>query len=284
MAGKIQDVAATLTPAERKLVDRLIGAPERAAFGTAREFAREAGVHEATASRLARKLGFDSYGSFRRAVQAEFLPTQEPATRIDASLRAASGSDVLAVLVRQEIEALVAMPRLVDVAAIEAAAGEMMAARRLFFHAQGNAETLALLMLKRFRRFGCDAGLLSAEPRTLAEQSLGLREGDLVVAFAFRRQPSTYGPLMRAVREAGARAIAIAGRVGPMLAPAPDRLIAAPRSGSPDGFQSLTVPMTVCNAIVLAAASIDRETTMRRLERLGELLARFDTHDRETIR
>ncbi|MBA3325771.1 MAG: MurR/RpiR family transcriptional regulator, partial [Rhodobacteraceae bacterium] len=233
----IRSLAATFTPSERKLVDCLIVRPQQAALGTASEFARQVGVHEATASRLARKLGFESYASFRRAVQAQFLPTQEPATRIDASLRAASGSDILEILVRQEVEALAAIPQQIDAATLDAAAQEMVQAGRLFFFAQGNAELLALMMTKRFRRFGCDAAQLSADPRALAEQLLGLRQGDLVVAFVFRRAPRVYAPMMQAAQEAGARTMVIAGGVGPLLSPAADRLITAPRSGSPEGFQ-----------------------------------------------
>jgi len=271
---KIQGVASTLTPSERKLVESLIESPKQAALGTANDFAREVGVHEATASRLAKKLGFDSYASFRRALQAEFLPTQEPATRIDNTLR--TGSDPLAMLVEQETAALVGIRAHVGAAEIEDAARELMEAARLFIFAQGNAEMLALMMVKRFRRFGCDVTQLSPDPRTLAEQVLGLRAGDVVLAFAFRRAPKAYAALMRTAAEAGARTVAVSGTIGPMLSPAPNRLIAVPRAGSPESFQSLTVPMTVCNAIVLAAAAIDRETAMRRLERLGALLKRFD--------
>ena len=43
--------------------------------------------------------------------------------------------------------------------------------------------------------------------------------------------------------------IAISDTLGPMLVPAPDLLLSAPRSGDIDGFQTLTVPMAISNAI-----------------------------------
>ena len=64
---KISDQASTLTPSERRLVENVIESPTAAALGTAGELARAVGVHEATASRLAKKLGFDSYASRKAA-------------------------------------------------------------------------------------------------------------------------------------------------------------------------------------------------------------------------
>ncbi|MDX0445658.1 MarR family transcriptional regulator, partial [Sinorhizobium medicae] len=61
IAERVQTIADTLTPAERRLVKEIIAKPRDVALGTAGELARRSGVHEATASRLARKLGFETY-------------------------------------------------------------------------------------------------------------------------------------------------------------------------------------------------------------------------------
>ena len=73
----------------------------------------------------------------------------------------------------------------------------------------------------------------------------------------------------------GAETVVIAGSVGPTLVPQPDHLLAAPHQAIPDSFQTLTVPMTLCNAIVIAAAARDRTWSLKQLERLGELIQRF---------
>ena len=88
---RVRGVAETLTPAERQLVKEVIAKPRDIALGTASELARRTGVHEATASRLARKLGFDSYAEFRDAIRDEFIIRTDPATRVRKTL-ASSGS------------------------------------------------------------------------------------------------------------------------------------------------------------------------------------------------
>ncbi|MDO5090654.1 MAG: MurR/RpiR family transcriptional regulator [Cardiobacteriaceae bacterium] len=274
---RIQETAESLTPAEKRLVEVICSDPQAAALGTAAGIARAVEVHEATVSRLVRKLGFDSYAGFRHAMQSEFIPTQEPAVRLDNALAREGNASWLHMLVEQERAALRHVEDVADAAQIEAVAQELMCAKRLFFFARGNAEVLALLMDKRFRRFGKDSRQLSGERRELAEQALGIGVGDVVVAFAFRRQPAVYAPLLETVREAGARMVAIAGAVGPLLSPAPDVLISVPRSGHRDAFQTLTVPMAICNAIILAAAGQDKRRALPPLERLGTLIRRFES-------
>ena len=166
---KIQDAAEDLTPAETRLVQSVIESPREAALGTVSELARSAGVHEATVSRLARKLGFASYPSFRRALREEFIPSQETATRFQKTIGSASQESILGTLVRQETEALHRIEEYIPPDRILDVARRLMSARRLHIFGRGNAETLAVLMLKRFRRFGRDVHKLSGDPRELAE-------------------------------------------------------------------------------------------------------------------
>lgn len=274
--SKIQGIAETLTPAETRLVQSVIQSPRDSALGTAAELAQNAGVHEATASRLARKLGFGSYSAFRRALRDEFIPSREPATRLQKTLGSTTGDTILGTLVRQETEALARIEAFAGADRIADIAARLMAARRIYIFGRGNAETLALLMLKRFRRFGRDAHKLAGDPRDLAEQALSFGEGEVLLLFAFRRAPKSYAPLIDSARQAGTKTIVVADTVGPTLSPQPDMLLAVPRSGDPDAFQTLTVPMTLCNAIIVAAGALDEGRALQALDRLGTLIERFE--------
>lgn len=273
---KFKTAAGDLTPNERRLVQTVIDSPTSAALGTASELARAVGVHEATASRLARKLGYDSYAQFREALRHEFIATRETATRFEKTIAEAGSGSVLGDLAQREAQALARIEDFIRPEQINMVATKLMQAGRLFIYGYGNAETLALMMLKRFRRFGRDVQMLSADPRSLAEQALGFRKGDVVLTFVFRRAPRAYAPLLQSAQEAGAETIVISGSTGATLAPQPNHLLAAPRSGDPDAFQTLTVPMTVCNALVIAAGLTAREDSLKKLDRLGQLIERFE--------
>lgn len=273
---KISSTAVSLTPNERRLVETVMQSPTEAALGTATELARTVGVHEATASRLARKLGYGSYAAFRDALREEFIATRETATRFEKTIAETGSESILGALARQEAKALSRIEDFIAPAQLMAVAEQLMSARRVFIYGYGNAETLALMMLKRFRRFGKDVHKLDADPRTLAEQTLGFEPGDAVLTFAFRRPPRGYAPLVETARQAGAMTIVVSGSTGATLVPQPDHLLAAPRSGDPDSFQTLTVPMTVCNALVIAAGLTAKDESLKKLEQLGGLIERFE--------
>lgn len=273
---RIQTVAETLTPAERRLVREVIGQPQDVALGTAGALARRIGVHEATASRLARKLGFDSYSGFRDAIREEFIVKTDAAVRVRNTLATAEGHGLLGSLVEQEIAALSRLASYVTDERLEAAARALAGCRRIYLFARGNAETLAVLMNRRLRRMAYETVILSGDTRDLAEQVLTMDEGDGLVAFAFRRQPSHYAPLFERARTVGAVTVTVAGSIGPSLSPTADHLLSAPRAGASDSFQTLSVPMAICNGLILAMARSDESRSLRHLEALGELIGEFE--------
>lgn len=273
---KISKSSHALTPNERLLVQTVMDSPATAALGTASDLADSVGVHEATASRLARKLGYSSYAAFRHALRDEFIATRETATRFENTIAGNSADTILGDLAQQEMQALSDLGSIINPVQIAQVADALAGANRIFLYGYGNAEVLSLMLCKRFRRFGMDVHQLDGDPRSQAEKVLGMSQGDVLLTFAFRRPPRAYKALVETAREAGAATIVISGSSGAMLAPQPDILLIAPRSGSAEAFQTLTVPMTVCNAIVIAVGHIAKEESLKKLERLGQLIERFD--------
>ena len=273
---KIAESSSQLTPNERLMVQTVMDRPAVAALGTASDLAESVGVHEATASRLARKLGYKSYAEFRDALRDEFIATRETATRFEKTFDVTASDSVLGNLARQEALALSHIEDSISSEQINIVAEKLIRANRIFIHGYGNAEVLSLMMSKRFRRFGKDVHQLDGDPRSLAEGVLSMRKSDVLLTFAFRRPPRNYQALMATAREAGTKTIVISGNRGAILSPQPDHLLRAPRAGEADSFQTLTVPMTVCNAIIIAAGVLNKANSLKELERLGQLIDRFD--------
>lgn len=273
---RVKQAAETLTPAEQLLIKQVIASPRDIALGTASGLAQRIGVHEATASRLAKKLGYPNYAGFRAAIQEEFIVRTDPATRVRNTLQQTSEVGLVTDLIAREMEALAGLQRYLDDTRVIAAARALLEARRIYVFARGNAEALAVLIDRRLRRMGRDTVMLHGDGRDLAEQVLGMTAGDAIVGFAFRRQPTHYTALLNRARKMGAASVVISGSVGPSLVPAADHLLFAPRTGSQDVFQTLTVPMAICNALVLGMAKENPKASLQQLETLGQLIDAFD--------
>ena len=79
VASVIDAARAALTPAERRVADVVLTAPEAIAFGTVADLAQRAATSGATVVRLAAKLGYDGFTSMQGAIQDELGQRLRPA-------------------------------------------------------------------------------------------------------------------------------------------------------------------------------------------------------------
>ena len=101
-----------------------------------------------------------------------------------------------------------------------------------------------------------------------------MMDDDLLWLFSFRTPQRQTQDLMRYSAEIGARTLAVTDLGGGRLNPKPDLHLSASRGGAGE-VQSLTVPMTIANAIILDLAAIDDGRSMRALERYAAAKKRF---------
>lgn len=264
-----------LTKSDRALLDEILAHPADAPLWRGEEVAGRVGVHPSAATRLAQRLGYQGYLELREALRVDLAERLAGAgDRFRAELRDRTDGGVLDGLLASELESLAAVGRHVTQAQIDEAADRLVAARRVYVFARGNSSVLADLMDRRLRRFGLAPVGLHGSGREIAERILPMAEGDLVLAFAFRRSPRILTDLFAHAGSVGAETVLVTD-VLHTLDPAPTAVLSAPR-GRREGFSSLAVPMLIANAIVLTIAQRHPDTTLPALDRLDDLLAVFD--------
>jgi DNA-binding MurR/RpiR family transcriptional regulator len=266
-----------LTQAEQQLVQSLTQHPSAGLFMSARELASTAGVHPSSAVRLAKKLGFDGYPEFRRSLQQSHGAGQRgSAQRVARTVATTADGDILGHLLRQERESLRQIEGCVSQPQIDQAATCLIRASGIKIWAAGNAKVLADLLDRRLRRAGFAAQNIASEGRELAERLVPMQSSDVLVAFAFRREPAGLGVALSHARQAGITSILIADTVAHTLRTPADITLAAPR-GLNDDFLTLNVPMLITNALVLTLARLDSGRSMAGLQKLEDLYAQLES-------
>lgn len=261
--------SARLTPADERLLEVLTQDPVRAAMQNGAVVSSRAGVHPASAVRLARRLGFSGYPEFRSFIQSSLMDGvndfESPAARMAARLVKAEDGGVLASVLDSEIAALEQVRQRVADGDIRQFSECIRKSRRVFVFGRGHFGALAGLVSLRLSRSGYPAIDLGSTMHQLPEALSQMSSEDSLWLFAFRRSM----PLMNEVRaialKCGARTMAITDLDGARIDPAPDHHIAVSR-GAVGESQSLVVPMTIANAIILDLASIDDGHSIRSLE------------------
>lgn len=279
LRSAIQEHDGRLSAADQRLIRELLTNPAEAAFLSAADLAGRGGVHQAAATRLAKKLGYRGYPHLRADLQAELLDTIGPGERVRRRLAQASGDGLLASVVADEIAALSELTSQLSQAHLDTAARMVAAAERVFLYGHGHATALVDLLDRRLRRSGHLTVSLVGPPRDLAERSALLTSRDVMVAFAFHRRPPGLRTILEHAGATGAPSVLISDPSGPLLRPQPTILLAA-RRGPETEFQSLTVPMAICNALVLTLAQLD-PGSVAALDRLTSLIDKFEDEGKE---
>lgn len=274
----ISDHSDKLTQVDTRLLNVLAEDPVRAAMENGREISERAGVHPASAVRLAKRLGFDGYPEFKSFLRDSLTKGgddfADPSARVAARLSKSQNSSLLASAIGSEINALEQLQEALCDADIRQAAEMLRSARRIFLFARGHGTVLAQLMTLRLTRSGYQPVDLANAGQRLPDCLAQMTGEDALWLFSFRNVDKAKLDIVAYAKDVGAPCLAITDLGGGRLAPKPDLHLTASR-GSAGEAQSLTVPMTIANAIILDLAANDDGKSMRALERYAALKKRL---------
>jgi DNA-binding MurR/RpiR family transcriptional regulator len=268
-----------LTDSDRRLIGVLLADPVECSYLAAQEVAQRAGVHESTAGRLALKLGFKNYRSLRGGLRKTRLAEGETsAGRIRQRLDKVAERSILEVLVESEIRALTEMPAQIDPQQMTKAALALRDAGHVYLFGQGHAASLMDLFDRRLTRSGYRVTTVNHIDWEAADRLAALTAGDVLVTCAFRRPVDRLDRLFKHARSRRAVTILIGDMSGLMMRPRPDISLCASR-GTEGESQSLTVPMAICNALVLELSRLDEGRSLAALDDLAALTAQLRGSD-----
>jgi len=162
-----------LTDADTGLLDVLMQDPIRAAMQNGTEVSFRAGVHPASAVRLARRLGFRGYPEFRTFLQSNLMEGgsdfESPAARMAACLVKAEEGGLLDSVIESEITALRQARNSVSDGDVRAFAERIRDCRRVFVFGRGHFAALSALIALRLNWSGYEAIDLASQVHQLAE-------------------------------------------------------------------------------------------------------------------
>ncbi len=273
---RLEDHFPHLTKSEKRIASFLLASHDEAAFLPAAELAQRSGVSPATIVRFARAVGYDSFPELKRSLQEMFRIKVTPASRLQrklADLHSGEGH-VLHKILAMELQYLAEVEHTVDPGDFDRAVEIISGASRVFVLGLGPSRVLADLFQLRLRRFGCPVSALDVSGRDLLEELLLLRRNDALLATAFHRVTGELVAVVDHAHKIGCPTVLITDVLGPAFKDKVDIVLSA-RRGAVSTFHSLTVPMAILNALLLAIAMGKPEESLTSLNRLQALRAEY---------
>ena len=263
------------TKSEKRIANFLNQNQDDAAFLSAGEIAERLQLSEATMVRFARSLGFDSYPSMRVALQDSFRHRLTHSARLRSRLDDfREAGDIFERLVASEIDYLTEALQTIDRNALNAAVELLRTHQRVFVFGLGPSLSLVDLLEIRLTRSARNVILLNTSGREMLEPMLLMNSSDLLIAIGFFNLTPNLQLVLDYANQHKTPVILMTDTLGPMLGDKADIVLAA-RRGPIASFHSLTVPMTIINALLLSLTAVDQEEIMANLDMLDQMRERL---------
>jgi len=264
-----------LTKSEKRIANYIRKNQEESAFIAAGELADRLGLSEATMVRFARTLGFDSYPAMRSVLQENFRRRVTHSARLRSRLDDLRVTgDIFERLVASEIDYLTEALQTLDRAALNKAVELLRTHQRVFVFGLGPSISLVDLLDIRLTRSARHVIPLRSSGREMLEPLLLMNSDDLLIAIGFFNVTPNLQMVLEQANQRQTPVILVTDTLGSMVEDKVDVILSA-RRGPVSAFHSLTVPMTIINALLLALSSVDQEKVMANLDQLDQLRDRL---------
>jgi DNA-binding MurR/RpiR family transcriptional regulator len=269
---RLEDHLPGLTKSQQRIASYLLANYDEATFLSSADLAERLNVSQATVVRFSKAIGYDGFPAMRRHLQALFRVKATPAARLQRKLSelASSQGSVLTKIIDMEVQYLTEAAHSIELADFDRAVNILLSGQRIFVFGSGPSGILADLAELRLRRIGVLTIGMTESGRHILEKLQLLRQGDAVLAAGFHHVRPELVAVLDHARALGCRSILLTDTLGPALRSKVDVVLAA-RRGPVSTFHSLTVPMSILNALVLAVAMARPDESLTALNRLQQL-------------
>jgi DNA-binding MurR/RpiR family transcriptional regulator len=264
-----------LTKSERRIADYLRQNHDEAAFLPAADIAKHLDISEATMVRFARTIGFDNYPAMRTVLQSDFRHRVTHSARLRSRLDdLREAGDIFEKLVASEIDYLTESLHTIDRDSLDMAVELLRTHPRVFVFGLGPSTSLVDLLEIRLTRSARHVIPLKSSGREILEPLLLMNPDDVLIAFGFYNMTPNLKMVIEYANQQKTPVILVTDTLGHLVGQQADVILAA-RRGPVSSFHSLTIPMTIVNALLLALSSVDQENVMANLDKLDQLRERL---------
>ena len=261
-----------LSPAERRVARFFRDNREEVLIASALALAEKAGTSDATVIRTAKALGFAGMEDLRRTLVGELRDDLSPASRLTRTLREVGDDLAAAFDVTLDIhqKAIEGLRRDITPEYFRGAVEHVIAAKRVIVFGIGPSSAMADYFTIQFGRFGIEALSLTHTGLLLADGLQKLREGDLLMIFAYSRVYRELAVLLDQADRRNVTKILFTDSLAPKLRDRLDLILPVAR-GRADMLSMHTATLGLIEALLVGIATKRPTETLASLKSLNAL-------------
>lgn len=265
---------------QRKIAAYILENYDKAAFLTAGVLGKTVQVSESTVVRFAAELGYDGYPDMQKAMQEMVLTRLTSVQRLEVGAKRMAQEDVLSSVLQTDMDLIRATNEQIDQIAFNGAVDALLNAETIYVVGVRSSSALASFLSYYFKYMFRDVRLItSASDSEVFEQIVRISPQDALIGISFPRYSSAAIQAVEFAHSAGAKTIALTDCASSPLSEFADFLLTA-KSDMVSLVDSLVAPMSVINALIVAAASKKKLETTRIFNKLEEIWDMYNVYEK----
>lgn len=275
----LHEIMPTLSKGHKKIAEYMLAHYDKAAFMTASKLGSIVGVSESTVVRFATELGFEGYPELQRALKEFTSNKLTTVQRIDVMNDQLGDVDVYEKVINMDIDKLRKTLEEGDRAEFYSTVDTLCKAKNIYVIGARSAAVLARFLSFYFTMMFENVKLVhTTSTSEMFEQIINIGENDIMIGISFPRYSKHTVKAFRYAHSHNAKVIAITDSLASPLAEYADNILIA-RSDMASFADSLTAPMSVINALIVAVGLRKRDYVAYNYGRLEDICEEYEVYE-----
>ena len=284
LLARIEEEYPHLSKGHKKLADYILENYDKAAFFTAAKLGEVTGISVSTVVRFATHMGYEGYPEFHAALQEAIKGKLTATQRLEVGDTQLAGVSILDTVLQTDIDSIKRTLQTIDRDAFAGAADAINGAKHIYILGVRSSGPIASLIHYYFKMVYPEVILIrSTSSSEMFEELFRIGPDDVCIAVSFPRYSKQVYNMLSYVRDRKARIIALTDHPDAPIASISDFVLIA-RTSMLSFLDSITAPISIVNALILAASGgrhDDVVTNLSELERVWDLYDIYENPDED---
>lgn len=271
----------SLSKGQKKIADFICAHYDKAAFMTASAIGRTVDVSESTVVRFAGELGYNGYPALQKVMQEMMKSRLTSVQRIAVASQRMTEDNVIEKVLTNDIELIRKTLACVNKDDFDEAVSAINHARKIYIIGVRSSAALASFIAFYFNLVYDNVVLVDTSGASERFESLfRINEADVCIAVTFPRYSKQTINSLQFVSERHAKIIAITDSDQTIIADLADCLLIA-KSDMVSFIDSLVAPLSLINALIVAATSNKKNEITRNFDRLEQIWDKYQVYEKD---
>ncbi|QOV20789.1 MurR/RpiR family transcriptional regulator [Blautia liquoris] len=283
LLNRINRQYSSLSKGQKRLADFIIHHYDKAVFMTAAKLGAKVNVSESTTVRFATELGYTGFPEFHRALEELVRNKLNSIQRMEVTYGRVSQDQILDQVLSSDIENIKKTLEHTDRKAFNQAVDTILQARTVYVIGIRSCAPLADFLSFYLNLVCKDVRLLhTSSPSEILEQMIRIDDNDVIIGISFPRYSMRTLKAMEFANNRKAKVISVTDSIhSPINLYSSCNLLA--RSDMASIVDSLTAPLSVINALIVALCMKKQDEVILTLESMEKMWDEYQVYSNDEI-